>query len=163
MWMEDIGRQKSCFGRWWWASVRRRNWCLGQRWLESVERWTSVVVDQWKRLPLRIERSQLAGSEENSSGVSLLLLVLLGMYLKRQEKIYVRKWFKEVTKTKSDHIYRRSKLPGNGAKFRDRIHKELGNLINLIRVIKLGWLCLNVNNRLWARQFLDWFDWVFGT
>ena len=26
----------------------------------------------------------------------------------------------------------------------DRIHRELGNLINIIRMIKLGWLCLNV-------------------
>ena len=52
---------------------------------------------------------------------------------------------------------RRSKLPGNGSKYillsqirglvvvlRDRIHKELGNLINLTRIVKL--VCFNVLN-----------------
>ena len=85
----------------------------------------------------------------------MLLLVLLGMYLKIQEKNLCQK----LNKIKSN---RRSKLPGNGAKFditqitlrsellsqirgsnvvlRDRINKELGNLINLIRFVKL--VCL---------------------
>ena len=54
-----------------------------------------------ERLTLRIERSKFAGSDENISGVSLLFLVLMGMHLKRQEKFYVRKRFKEVTYIKS--------------------------------------------------------------
>ena len=79
------------------------------------------------------------------------------MYLKSQEKFFVSESGFKLYKIKSN---RRSKLSGNGAKFditqitlksellsqirgsdvvlRDRIHKELGNLINLIRVIKLG-------------------------
>ena len=44
---------------------------------------------------LRIERSKLAGSGENSSWVSLLLLVLLGMYLKIKKK---KKLFKKLNK-----------------------------------------------------------------
>ena len=42
-------------------------------------------------LSLRIERSKLTGSDENSSGVLFLLLVLLDMHLKRQVKISVKK------------------------------------------------------------------------
>ena len=63
---------------------------------------------------LRIERSKLAGSGENSSLVSLLLVVLLGMYLKIQENILCRESVLNLTKIKSN---RRSKLPDNGTKF----------------------------------------------
>ena len=62
----------------------------------SVGRGASVSVDRQlmasidaERISLRIERSKLAGSSENKSWDSLLLLVLLGMYLKRQEKNFV--------------------------------------------------------------------------
>ena len=65
-------------------------------WRVSIDELVLLSIDE-ELLPLRIKRSKLAGSDENSSGVSLLLLVLLGMHLKRQEKVYVRKWFKEVT------------------------------------------------------------------
>ena len=69
-----------------------------------------LSVDE-HRASLRIERSKLAGSGENSSWVSMLLLVLLGMYLKIQEnKFCVR----NLTKIRS---IRRSNIPGNGAKF----------------------------------------------
>ena len=54
-------------------------------WRISVEELTLMSIDE-ERLPLRIEHSKLAGSDEKSSYVSLLLLVLLGMHLKRQEK-----------------------------------------------------------------------------
>ena len=47
-----------------------------------------LSIDE-ERIPLRIERSKLAGSDENSSWFSLLFLVLLGMYLKRQENFFV--------------------------------------------------------------------------
>ena len=64
----------------------------------SVGRGASVSVDRQlmasidaERISLRIERSKLAGSSENKSWDSLLLLVLLGMYLKRQEKILCQK------------------------------------------------------------------------
>ena len=40
-----------------------------------------------------------------------------------------------------------SQIRGSVVVLRDQIHRELGNLINLIRVIKLGWLWLNVNSR----------------
>ena len=40
-----------------------------------------------------------------------------------------------------------SQISGWIVVLRDQIHKELGNLINLIRVIKLGWLSLNVNKQ----------------
>ena len=78
------------------------------------------------------------------------------MYLKSQEKKIVSESGFKLNKIKS---IRRSKVPGNGAKFnitqitirsellsqirgsvvvlRDQIHKELGNLINLIRLVKL--------------------------
>ena len=65
-------------------------------WRVSIDELVLLSVDE-ERLPLRIERSKLAGSDKNSNGVSLLFLVLLGMQLKRQEKFYVRKRFKEVT------------------------------------------------------------------
>ncbi|KAF2580826.1 hypothetical protein F2Q68_00004620 [Brassica cretica] len=54
-------------------------------WQVSIDKLVLLSIDE-ERLPLRIERSKLAGSDENSSGVSSLLLVLLGMHLKRQEK-----------------------------------------------------------------------------
>ena len=81
---------------------------------------------------------------------------------KPRKFFFVRKWFK-LNKIK---FITRSKLPGNNAKFditqitlrsellsqlrgsvivlRDRIHKVLGNLINLIRIDKL--VCFNVLN-----------------
>ena len=119
-----------------------------------------LSIDE-ERLPLRIERSKLAGSDENSSWFSLLLLVLLGMYQKRQEIFFVSEsGFKKKPRLNRIKSIKRSKLPGNGAKLdlpqitlksellsqirgsavvlRDRIHKELENLIDLIRVIKLS-------------------------
>ncbi|KAF3545510.1 hypothetical protein DY000_02006803 [Brassica cretica] len=42
----------------------------------SIDKLVLLSIDE-ERLPLRIERSKLAGSDENSSGVSSLLLVLL--------------------------------------------------------------------------------------
>ena len=90
-----------------------------------------------------------------------MLLVLLDMCLKRQEKYFVSEsGFKKEPRLNQIKSIKRSKLPGNGAKFdltqitlrsellsqirgsvvvlRDRIHRELGNLINLIKLIKLG-------------------------
>ena len=52
----------------------------------SVDELMMLSIDA-ECLSLRIERSKIAGSSENSSDVSLLLLVLLGMHLKRQKKI----------------------------------------------------------------------------
>ncbi|KAF2566788.1 hypothetical protein F2Q70_00027781 [Brassica cretica] len=62
---------------------------LTPKWVNGGWRVLLSIVEE--RLPLRIGRSKLAVSDENSSGVSLLLLVLLGMHLKRQEKFDVRK------------------------------------------------------------------------
>ncbi|KAF3514705.1 hypothetical protein F2Q69_00006078 [Brassica cretica] len=45
-------------------------------WQVSIDKLVLLSIDE-ERLPLRIERSKLAGSDENSSGVSSLLLVLL--------------------------------------------------------------------------------------
>ena len=72
--------------------------------------------------------------------------------------------FKEKPRLNKIKSIRRSKLPSNGAKFditqitlrselislirgsvvvlSDRIHRELGNLINLIRIVKLGGLMI---------------------
>ena len=50
----------------------------------SVDERVLLSIDV-VRFSLRIERSKFAGSEK-SSVCSLLLLVLLGMHLKRQEK-----------------------------------------------------------------------------
>ena len=80
--------------------------------VSSVDGGERVSVDE-EILPLRIGRSKLAGSVENSTWVSLLLLVLLGMYLKRQEKFYVRKWFlRRKPKLNKIKSIRWSKLPG---------------------------------------------------
>ena len=65
-------------------------------WRVSIDKLVLLSING-ERLSLWIKRSKRAGSDENSSGVSLLLLVLLGMHLKRKEKVYVRKWFKKVT------------------------------------------------------------------
>ena len=90
------------------------------RWLKigSYETWTRVTIRLTSmnecseagepQLPSHVSHlpakksshcstATIAGYDENSSGVSLLLLVLMGMHLKRQENFYVRKWFKEVT------------------------------------------------------------------
>ncbi|KAF2602023.1 hypothetical protein F2Q70_00025830 [Brassica cretica] len=56
--------------------------------LLSIDELVLLSIDE-ELLPLRIKRSKLAGSDENSSGVSLLLLVLHGMHLKRQEKKFM--------------------------------------------------------------------------
>ena len=53
--------------------------CVDGGWRVSKLVWLSIDDEH---LSLRIERSKLVGSDENSSGVSLLLLVLLGMHLK---------------------------------------------------------------------------------
>ena len=50
-----------------------------------VDELVMLSIDA-ERLSLRIKCSKLAGSTKNSSDISLLLLVLLGMHLKRQEK-----------------------------------------------------------------------------
>ena len=95
----------------------------------------------------------------------MLLLVLLGLYLKRQEIFFVSEsGFKKKSRLNKIRSIRRSKLPGKGAKFditqttlrsellsqirgsvvvlRDRLHRELGNLLNLIRLVKLGCLMI---------------------
>jgi len=46
---------------------------------------------------------------------------------------------------------------------RDWIHKELGNLINLIKLIKLDWLLLYVKDRFVSKLIARLIDWVFGT
>ena len=78
----------------------------------------------------------------------------------KTRKVFIRKWFKKKPRLNKTKSIKRTKLPGNSAKFdltqitirsellsqirgsvvvlRDRIHRELGNLINLIRLIKLG-------------------------
>ena len=83
------------------------------------------------------------------------------------------------------HVGDPGSIPGNGAKFyitqitlmsellsqiggsvvvlMDRIHRELGNLINLIKLIKLGWLLLNVKDRFVSKLIAQLIDWVFGT
>ena len=76
-----------------------------------------LSIDE-EHIPLRIEHSKPAGSDENSSYVSLLLLVLLGMYLKRQEKNFVSEsGFKKKPRLNKTKSIRRSKFPGNGVKF----------------------------------------------
>ena len=50
-------------------------------WQVLIDELVLLSIDE-KRLSLRIKRSKLAGSNENSSGVSLLLLPLLGMHPK---------------------------------------------------------------------------------
>ena len=62
----------------------------------SIDELVLLSIDE-ERLFLRIKRSKLAEFDENRSGVSLLLLVLLGMHLEKTRKFYVRKWFKRVT------------------------------------------------------------------
>ena len=59
-------------------------------WRESSDEQALLSIGE-EHASLRIERSKLAGSGENSSRVSLVLLVLLGMYLKIQEKILCQK------------------------------------------------------------------------
>ena len=54
-------------------------------WRASINKLVLLSIYE-ERLSLRIE---LARSDENSSGVSLLLLVLLGMHLKKQEKKFM--------------------------------------------------------------------------
>ena len=82
------------------------------------------------------------------------------MYLKRQKKIVPKSGFKKKPRLNRIKSIKRSKLPGNGVKFdltqitprsdllsqirgsvvvlRDQIHREIGNLINLIKLIKLS-------------------------
>ncbi|KAF3538253.1 hypothetical protein F2Q69_00021716 [Brassica cretica] len=64
--MEGVGRRKSVFGRRWKASVDRRDWCRGRRRLTRIDRLTCELSIDEERIPLRIERSKLAGSDENS-------------------------------------------------------------------------------------------------
>ena len=58
-------------------------WVDGGWWI-SIDEITLMSIDE-ERLPLWIERSKFAGSYEKSSCVSLSLLVLLGMHLKKKE------------------------------------------------------------------------------
>ena len=154
-------------------------------WRETSDELVLLSIDE-EHLPLRIKCSKLAESDKNINWFSLLLLVLLGTYLKRQENNFVSEsGFKKKHRLNRIKSIKRSKLPGNSAKFnftritlrrellsqirgsivvlRDQIHKELGNLINLIKLTKVGWLCLNVKACLWTRQLFDWFDWGFDT
>ena len=55
-------------------------------WSKSSDEQVLLSIDE-ERVSLRIVRSKHTGSGDNSSWVSLLLLVLLGMYLKIQKKI----------------------------------------------------------------------------
>ena len=57
-------------------------------WQKSIDEQVVLSIDE-EHASLRIERSKLVGSGENSSWVSLLLLVLLGMYQKIQEKKFM--------------------------------------------------------------------------
>ena len=47
-------------------------------WRASIDKLVLLSIDE-ERLSLQIERSKIAGSDENSSGVSLLLQILLSM------------------------------------------------------------------------------------
>ena len=90
-----------------------------------------------------------------------MLQVLLGMYLKRQENIFVSEsGIKKKTRINRIKSIKQSKLPatapnliftqiilrsellsqirGSFVVLRDQILRELGNLINLIKLIKLG-------------------------
>ena len=49
------------------ASVVRRDWCLGRQWLTKNENEQVLLSIDEKRIPLRIERSEHAESDENSS------------------------------------------------------------------------------------------------
>ena len=153
-------------------------------WWESSDELVLLSIDE-ERLSLRIKRSKLEGSDENSSWISLLLLVLLGMHLKRQEIFLSESGFKKKPRQNQTKFIKRSKLPGNGAKFdltqitlrsellsqikgsdvvlRDQIHRELGNLINLIKLIKLGCLLLNIKDRFVSKLIARLIDWSFGT
>ena len=82
-------------------------------WRKSSDEQVLLSIDQ-ECASLRIERSKFAWFGENSSWVSLLLLVLLGMYLKIQEKFLCQQSFLNLIKIKSN---RRSKLPSNCTKF----------------------------------------------
>ena len=55
-------------------------------WWISVDAQAGVSIDV-ERICLRIERSKAAGSVDKSS-LFFLLLVMLGMHLKRKEKFY---------------------------------------------------------------------------
>ena len=65
-------------------------WVNGGSWESSDE--LVLLSNDEEHLSLQIECSKLVGYDENSTWVSLLLLVLLGMHLKRNKKICVRKW-----------------------------------------------------------------------
>ena len=56
-------------------------------WRVSIDELVLLSIDG-ERLSLRIERSNLVGSETKSNS-SLLLLVLIGMYLKDKKKFSV--------------------------------------------------------------------------
>ena len=93
--------------------------------------------------------------------------------------------FKKKPRLNQIKSIKRSKLPGNGAKFdltqitlrcellsqirgsdvvvRDRIHRELGNLINLIKLIKVGCLLLNIKDMFVSKLIARLIDWGFGT
>ena len=72
----DMGERESVDGTGFWVDGG---------WAKSSDTEVLLSVDK-ERASLRIERSKLAESGENSSWVFLLLLILLGMYLKIQEK-----------------------------------------------------------------------------
>ena len=56
-----------------------------------------------------------------------------------------------------------SQIRGSIVVLRDQIHKEVGNLINIIRLIKLGLLCFNVKDRFVSKTVARLIDWGFGT
>ena len=158
----------SVYGRWVFSvdggervSVNGTSAWVDDGWRESSDEQALLSIDE-ERASLGIERSELGGSGENSSWVSLLLLVLLGMYLKIQEKKnYVRNLNKiksicDQTSRQRRQIWYHSNYPkewfilsqirGRVVVLRDRIHRELGNLRNLIWFVKLnGFRDLNVN------------------
>ena len=86
-------------------------------WWESSDELVLLSIDE-ERLLLRIELSKLVGSDENSSWISLLLLVLLGMHLKTQEIFFLSEsGFKKKPRLNQTKSIKRSKLSGNSAKF----------------------------------------------
>ena len=71
------------------VSVDETSVWVDDGWTKLSDKQVLLSIDE-EHASLRIERSKLVGSGENSSWVSLFLLVLLDMYLKIQEKIYVK-------------------------------------------------------------------------
>ena len=91
----DVGWKMSVDGRWVSSfdsgervSVDGTSVWVDGGWQKSIDEQVVVSIDE-ERASLRIECSKLVGYGENSSWVSLLLLVLLGMYQKIQEKNFM--------------------------------------------------------------------------